>query len=89
MPPAYPPKVLGNSVISELKIAYCTAVNCTLVRLDKNATKAALAKPAAKLSALTTAYISDKSWPAMAKATKAKLVRADRIAPHIKVRITP
>ena len=43
--------------MSELKMAYCTAVNDTLVKLDKNATNAALANPAAKLSALTTAYI--------------------------------
>ena len=34
-------------------MAYCTAVKETLVRLDRKATKAALASPAARLSAAT------------------------------------
>ena len=33
MAPEYPPSVLGSKVMSELKIAYWTAVNDTLVRL--------------------------------------------------------
>ena len=56
MVPEYPPRILGNSVINELKIAYCVAVNDTLVRLDKKATNAALASPADKLSADITTY---------------------------------
>ena len=51
MVPEYPPRSLGNRVINELKIAYCVAVNEILVRLDKNAINAALARPADKLSA--------------------------------------
>ena len=42
--------------MSELKIAYCTAVNDTLVKLDKNAIKAAPAKPEAKLSTIIANY---------------------------------
>ncbi len=41
MVPEYPPRSFGVSVISELKIAYCTAVKDTLVKLDKNAINAA------------------------------------------------
>ena len=38
----------------ELKMAYCTAVKDTLVRLERNATKVALASPADRLSAEMT-----------------------------------
>ena len=42
--------------MSELKIAYCIAVNEIFVNLDKKATNAALAIPADKLSAEMTKY---------------------------------
>ncbi len=56
--------VLGRSVIRELKMAYWTAVNDTLVSWERKATKAALARPAVKLSAEITAYKMRISWPA-------------------------
>ncbi|MNI72563.1 hypothetical protein D3C73_1285140 [compost metagenome] len=54
--PEYPPKILGVKVMSELKMAYCTAVNDTLVKLDKNAINAAPASPEAKLSTMMAKY---------------------------------
>ena len=72
----------GNKVMKELKIAYCTAVNDTLVEDDKNATNAALANPAARLSAVTAKYITATSCPAYANHTNARLVNAVECAPH-------
>ena len=89
MPPEYPPNIFGNSVMMELNTAYCTAVKEIFVRLDRKAIKAAVANPAARLSALTTRYIMLISGPICDKATKSRLVPADRIAPHNKVVITP
>ena len=59
MPPEYPPRVLGNRVMSELKIAYWTAVNDTLVRLERKATKAALAKRPVNIRRCLTPWKSE------------------------------
>ena len=47
----------GIKVISELKIAYCTAVKRMLVKADKKAINTAPARPDAKLSNATAKYI--------------------------------
>ena len=49
----------------ELKIAYCVAVNETLVKLDIHAIKATVAKPWTKLSKVITIAnsVGKLSWP--------------------------
>ena len=61
--PEYPAEILGMSVINELNIAYCIAVNEIFVSLDKKATNAALAMPAVKLSAEITKYSNEGLYP--------------------------
>ncbi len=75
--------------MTELKIAYCMAVNLILVRLDKKAINAALASPADILSALITAYSIGISGSPVANNINNKLVKADSTAPSMSMRITP
>jgi len=70
-------------------MAYWTAVNDILVRLERNAIKAALAKPADRLSAEITIYNIGMLWPVCASSMNNRLVKADNSAPINRMRITP
>ena len=52
--PENPARNLGNNTIIELNNAYWVAENATLVKLDINVIKAAVAIPAPRLSAEIT-----------------------------------
>tara|TARA_X000000368_G_C22966162_1_gene683268 strand:+ start:672 stop:1052 length:381 start_codon:yes stop_codon:yes gene_type:complete len=87
--PEYPAEILGMSVINELNIAYCIAVNEIFVSLDKKATNAALAMPAVKLSAEITKYSNEGLYPYVDNNMNKRLVITVSIAPKYKILIKP
>ena len=75
--------------MAELNSAYWVAVKETAVRLDSQATKAATASPALRLSAAITRVNARMSAAAPASQAKAILVAAARMAPVNSMRIMP
>ena len=95
--PAYPAINFGIKSINELNKAYCVAVNFKEVKLDKQTTKAAPAKPLEILSAVITKMrnsilILDTANQAnnklLAAATKAPM-NNDLIVPNLKEKKPP